>query len=283
MAHSGNFFVIFSIPKSAGQALASALDLGCPAAARGKRIPVSMSTKDGLHAVLPLRAEHLNDFPDGGWLHYHAPASFPTLQILGEFDLKYLVVVRHPADQLPAYWCHVRKHWAIEPPAPIKGHPDWIYAVPMAPHVRRYVEPSADVDEGLAHLIGDGYLFAVLQWMADWCVYRVPERSQVVRYEDYVRERRGTLKSIAQFLAPAVSFDDDAFNTAERALDQYRDGSLGWAPDWAYPRGYTGDIGIYRQYLSPKNFDAYRCVTSTFLKSYPGADQVLELYPDLIP
>lgn len=273
-----NFYIIFSLPKSGSQALAASLDQGFIPSPFGTRWPVSMNFPSGLHIELPIRHDILKFFPAGGWLHTHAGASFPSVDVLGRNGIKYLIVIRHPLDQVASYYCHVRKHSDL--PAEVPGHPGHRYCVPMAKLELRYFKPGADVDDGVCHLIESGYLYSVLKWITDWCTYRHQSLSMIVRYEDFVDRVVDCLQRIAAFMPSALRFGDTEIGKAVAEMERYRIQSIN-ARETDYPRGWTGKIGVRNTYFSKDNEEAAKKVVDGFLRSYNGAAQLEQLYPDL--
>ena len=53
------------------------------------------------------------------------------------------------------------------------------------------------------------------------------------------------------------------------------------APE-VYPRGYTGKIGVWKDYLNEDNKRAYDSVVNAFLKAHPHGKHLLEIYPNLV-
>jgi hypothetical protein len=53
-------------------------------------------------------------------------------------------------------------------------------------------------------------------------------------------------------------------------------------PSSNYPRGWTGSVGIWRQYLSEGNVHSYNRVVEGFLAHYPNAAPLSSVYPDLL-
>jgi len=49
-----------------------------------------------------------------------------------------------------------------------------------------------------------------------------------------------------------------------------------------YPRGWTGEIGVWEKYFSDKNKESYNSAMKRFLDYYPDAALLLDVYPDLV-
>jgi hypothetical protein len=48
-----------------------------------------------------------------------------------------------------------------------------------------------------------------------------------------------------------------------------------------YPRGYTGEIGVWQKYFLPVHVDQYKNVMTKYLDLMPNADLFKKLYPDI--
>jgi hypothetical protein len=50
----------------------------------------------------------------------------------------------------------------------------------------RFFAHSANIDDAIAHLIADGYLYHARAWIVSWELLRIRNTSIVVRYEDFI-------------------------------------------------------------------------------------------------
>lgn len=225
-----------------------------------------------------LRPEITVDFPEGGVLKYHTRATGKNLKVLDLLGVKYAILVRHPADQVVAAYWDVMK---VRDRKDLVSKQGWRYDH-LQPLDMGFFREDVSADEGIRHMIEDGYLNAVLEWIADWLRFRDLERSLVVRYEDFVSRREGTLSEISSFLlgremAPAT------LARCNSIADGYADRRLGDPDrDKKYPRGWSGRIGIREDNLSEQNKACYLSVVKGFLEHYPRASLVRDLYPDLL-
>jgi len=86
---------------------------------------------------------------------------------------------------------------------------------------------------------------------------------------------------ICDFLHPGHAIGPQA---AARAFDEasanYKSHTLSVNAATAYPRGWSGEIGIWKKYLSADNLAKYREVTSKFMLTHQFASALEQLYPD---
>jgi hypothetical protein len=252
------------------------------------------------HPQLPLTWDLLDNFPEGGTYKSHAP---PTTEgFLRAVGGKYVVLLRHPADFVPALYCHLQAELGGRPapahPAdalpveirqklaaawwddtPPRGAPvPWI--VTVAPLPRSIFAPGVLLDAAMDACITDGVLLKAMQWMADWLRYRDQERSIVVTYEDLMGTFEPTIERLCAFIRGEPPTDDILQYLKHVTREVAREGSEK-NPSY-YPRGWTGSIGIWRSYLSEDNVAAYNKVVRGFLAGYPNASLLASVYPNLL-
>jgi hypothetical protein len=233
--------------------------------------------------ILPLTFDLLDNFPDGGVLKTHAPMSRDTDTFLRIVDCHYILLLRHPADYIASLYCHGLRYgpdifidaraMARFPERAIQLQKLWLGSTDPC-----LLDPDTPIERALNILISDGPLLHGLQWMADWLAYRDDGRSIVIRYEDLMTDFDATIEKLSHFLRqkPAGRYLLDYLNHV-------------WTADAVkvhstqhYPRGWTGEPAIWRQYFSPENVSRFNTVCDGFLKSYPRADSIFDSYPDLM-
>ena len=227
---------------------------------------------------MPLHRDLGRIFPRGGYYATHAEASFPTLEVLHVTGAKYLVLTRHPLDQLVANYCHLAKYIAVAKTVP--AHPEFFYAIPQAVYRRKFFLPGMPPDEALAHLIEEGALEASLRWMADWAALRDREQSHLLCFEELLQEPGRLISDVCHFLRPGQPVTVEQADLAfDQASENYKSHTLSINMPTAYPRGWSGEIGIWQKYLSAENLAKYREVTGKFMRTYQFASALEELYP----
>ncbi len=273
------FFVLFSIPKSGSHTLTATLSTLLHPGRPRQKIPPALRFPSGLDRLMPLHRDLGRIFPRGGYYATHAEASFPTLEVLHVTGAKYLIMVRHPLDQLVANYCHLAKY--IGQAKTVPAHPEFFYAIPQAVYRRKFFLPGVPPDEGLAHLIEEGALEASLRWMADWAALRDAEQSHLCRFEDLLLEPGRTVDELCHFLRPGYSVGRaPAAHAFAQASKDYKSHTLSVNAATAYPRGWSGEIGIWKKYLSAENLAKYREVTGKFMLTHQFAGALELLYPD---
>jgi len=224
-----------------------------------------------------LRPEVVIDFPQGGVLKYHMHPNSSNLKVLDLLGTKYVVVCRHPADQLVALYCHYsgrndRESWISE------GN---ILYDPVYPLDGSVFELEGRPEEGLRYMIEEGYLAAVLKWASTWLKVRSQERSLVVRYEDFFTDQPETLRGIARFLG----ISEISSSTIEKCGEVADVSAFTRKTDInqeKYRKGWSGKIGVWRDYLSKSQVELYRNTITNFLQVDPNGRLLLDLYPDLL-
>jgi len=218
--------------------------------------------------VQTLRPELVLHLPDGGVVKRHFCANIESLGVLEWLGSKYVIMVRHPADHMAGMYAHLSEkigRWANYP-----AHP-----IPFS-----VCDKSVTPDQFIDTLINEGHLFTVLKWVADWLYARDQDNSKVMRYEDFVTQPREFYNSLSHFL-----YNKDVSEAAvEECLNTsngYHNAAERFGEERRYTGGYTGSIGIWKNYFSEKNKRDYTLQVNSFLNSYPLAKGILDLYPDI--
>lgn len=219
-----------------------------------------------------LRPDILIHRPNGGVVNRMFVPTSSQLAFLDALGAKYFIVLRHPADQLSAMYTYVPEQmtarWSNNP----------VFATPW--HL--YTE-DADKDDVVKALIEDGYLVSLLKFMADWLEKRDPERSMVLRFEDFIGDSHAFFSEISSFLYGVVP-DDELMSEIDSIAETSHAGRKRDNTEARrYTRGPTSRQGIWKQYLTRRDQEAYRRVVKGFLAVYPPAQRVLDIYPDLLP
>lgn len=297
-AGAGKFIFVAALPKSASSLMwlmVSALQeqngRADPGRQRG-RLP---------HPLLPLTWDLLDNFPEGGTFKSHAPAFATTSGFLRILACKYVVLLRHPADFIPALYCHIKGEFVgmpnSDPVGSLPAHTrkrviDWMGCNPasevgpeqwvetIAPVQRSIFAAGVPLEEALGCLIADGALLRAMQWMADWLRYRDEKRSIVITYEELMGDFNRTIERLATFVRGEAPTDDILTYLDHVTREVAREG-LAKDPE-KYPRGWTGEVGIWRQYFSENNMLSYDKVVGGFLSHYPNATRLASIYPDLL-
>ena len=226
----------------------------------------------GPNASWSLRPELTMDYLFGGIIKLPSPASAETLRVLDLLGSKHIVLLRHPADYLVALYCYYARIVGSEK-TPVEGQfQDLILRLENS-----LFSNLDDMDSTFSHLITRGYLLGSLSWMLDWLQFRNQERSMVVRYEDLISAPMETLDRVGKFLygKPLGGPASDACH----AIVSKTPHATAYAK--FYPRGYTGEIGVWQKYFLPVHVDQYKNVVTKYLDLMPNADLLKKLYPDI--
>ncbi|MDA2932866.1 sulfotransferase domain-containing protein [Acidobacteria bacterium AH-259-D05] len=202
-------------------------------------------------------------FSRGGVYKGHIEPLGKNLAVLNMYPFsRYILWFRDPKDQITAFFCRglqnidACKFTCI---FPFDGH-----------------RLSGDhISKSLNYLIEDGYLMHVLLFMGKWLHYRDETKSIVLTYERFKNAPILCLRNVAELLELNASDEtiDDIHNefatkTKKRNVDQN-----------AYPKGWTGKIGVWQDYFCDENYANYKKVCTNFLQSFPWAKRVTEIYP----
>ena len=231
---------------------------------------------------------------DGGIVSLHARPSGENLALLNLLGSKYVVNFRHPADNMVAIACG---KYGANPNYSKDGNWAFTYQDPVKSSL---YESEVDVKKKIGYLIHTGFLASTLSWIVGWLQFRDQQKSIVNRYEDFITDRRNSLVRIGKFLY-GCEIKDSVIEQCDYVADNW--GKRKWVQSQEeinsksgdrlasfasnsktnkYPFGWTGEIGVWRNYYSKENKDAFTSVVDGFLRSHPQADILLDFYPDLL-
>jgi Sulfotransferase domain len=279
-----SFIYVAALPKSASSLMwlvVSALQEESGRADPSKLPNVSPSP------FAPLQFELMDKFRQGGTFSGHAPLTFDTDLFLRGTQCRYVVHLRHPADFVVALLCHGRDaridrfipahlFARIDQPT-MDDRPRWSYALSAVDSST--FDEDTPLDEAITHLLRDGVLFKAMAWMCDWLAYRDPGRSIVSTYEGLMTDFEATIGRLCRFVRGTL-------------IDDYRIDYLRYVMNYEaekskqenlsrYPRGWTGEVGVWRRYFTSDHISIYNKTVTRFLMCYPKASALLAEYGDL--
>jgi hypothetical protein len=136
----------------------------------------------------------------------------------------------------------------------------------------------------LFHNRFNGCLGDVIEWLSGWLVaLKAYDRFCVMRYEDMVTDFNAHFNQIHMFLTGKSMDSKVAEIIAQRAERTKTGGDLqpGAVNARTYPRGYSGKIGIWRQYFTREDVEEYNTVVKNYIAYQPDASVLFDIYPDL--
>lgn len=228
---------------------------------RGLRYgPTELASESAMHGLIPLYA------PDGGVIRSPYLAFSGNQRYVLKLGSKVVLLCRHPADRLVARMCM---------------HPD-------AEGAKKFLE---DLENGVAfdsllNQHSNSSLRYDLEWLAGWLIARdiIGGHLYVARYEDMVVDPIRHFDGIHRFLTGKPITSTLEVTVQDRMSRTKSGGDLqpGSVEGRSYPRGYSGKVGVWRNYLSEKDIAIYNQIVCNFLTYEPSADRMLRLYPDLL-
>jgi hypothetical protein len=240
--------------------------------------PIKME-KVPANAFLPLTIDFLKHFPNGGTFKSHAPYEHHTDQFFKQTGCKYVVLLRHPADHLAGLYCHQRglRQMRHTREIPADRKTAWEFLAGPIPHGAFGNEP----DVAIGKMIDCGYLFKILQWMADWTTFRKPSQSRLIRYEDVITRFDEVVAELCWFIRGKAP-DDDLMKYLRHVFDHEISEGKQKSNLPKYPRGWTGHIGTWQDYFSREIAERFNDQVSRFMQCYPQASILSEAYPSLL-
>lgn len=205
-------------------------------------------------------------FPNGGVCRGVFQADRQNRWLLGDLGCRQIVLMRHPADRMVAQYC--MRHGELSAEQIIRDQEK------VFQDIFRGVDLPRTVD----------CLRANLEWMAGWVGVRTDERLLIVKYEDMMKDLTVHFAGIHDFLyakpmgATLEAILRETFSRSSEGGDL----QPGDRTKRVYAEGYSGKVGVWRDYLTKANIDTYNRVVERFLDSNAHAEELLRLYPDLL-
>ena len=260
--------LIFSIPKSASTNVARVLGLiNLELNGAGNGRPSNFIGGNGKVVNQMLCWSMFDELTKGEIVNSHtSPEGYNRYILENLSNVRYLILTRDPRDQIAAIFCHLLKDKNI--------------ALRKFDAFGAIGDLSAsDVDEGIRHLLEDGYLQRTLIWLEGWLSWRHKERSAVLSYEEFHSDRLGAIDNAAIFFfgRPIPEHMKDSL-TAELQKKGHAESQVDMRPE-IYPRGYTAGEGIWRSYFSESNTSRFQKIAGAMLTERSA---LLEHYPNLL-
>lgn len=237
-------------------------------------------------AYQPLHFDLMDMFPGGGVYTSHAPLNFDTNLFLRATLCRYIVHLRHPADYVVAQYCHgddggFPKFLPPDVLARLKFDEPrrWAYSI-SAMDADIFDRDNVSPDDAIGRMLRDGPLFRTLAWMCDWLTHRDPKRSIVSTYEGVMTDLDEAANRLCLFVRGAA-IDPYRLDYLRHVVASGAEAQAKKSPK-RYPKGWTGEVGAWRRYFNPDHVSLFNETARRFLDSYPGADALAAVYPDLL-
>ncbi|MEM7620072.1 MAG: sulfotransferase domain-containing protein [Pseudomonadota bacterium] len=225
---------------------------------RGLRYGPTEPAYGTFHGLIPLFA------PDGGILRGPFLGHAGNIRFVKELGAKVTFLCRHPADRLVARGCMTGDFFGL-------------------------TTSKEDVDSGevFSKLINEHALpqslSTELHWMVDWLEgLGHSERFHIMRYEDMMKDAKAHFEKLHKFITNAP-MSDETWLAIQSNMSRTSGGDLqpGNREERHYPKGYSGNIGVWRDYLSKDQITAYNDCVKRFVDYHPHSDILFTVYPDI--
>ena len=168
----------------------------------------------------------------------------------------YIVLLRSPKDQIAAEYCS----------ALYQGKDNRYNPIYRIDNTKVCAD---DVDGSIHYMITGGYLAHSLMWMTDWLRLRHKDRSFVLLYEDLMTQPLIVLRKLCDWAD--IDLPDDEIADIWRSLSQ-SEATKRKKPTSYYPRGWTGKVGVWRDYFSAANDKAFQRIYNSTVVGIDGWD-----------
>lgn len=225
---------------------------------RGLRYGPTEPAYRTLHGLLPMYA------PDGGVLRGPFLPTVGNSLFIREVGAKVALLCRHPADRLVARGCMTIGGLDVD-----------------------FTFEQVETGEAFQILITNHRLapslHEELNWLTGWLdASERSERFLLLRYEDMMADAQAHFDRLHRFVTGQPT-SAEVWELLQSRMMRTKGGDLqpGDRAARHYPKGYSGKVGIWRDYLSPENIAAYNEVVTRFMKYHPRADLLRETYPNI--
>lgn len=277
-----NFLYVAALPKSASSLMW--LIVSCLQEQSGRADPSKLP--DPLPSpYAPLQFNLLDRLKPDSAFSSHAPLTYDTDLFLRAMQCRYIVHLRHPADFIVSLYCHGAER---RPPTFVPPHvldrlivmdkPKWTYRLSAIDH-SVFDMTATTLEQSLSALLRDGALFNAMSWMSDWLAHRDPAVSTVSTYEALMTDFENAIDRLCVFVRGS-HIDNDRLSYLKH-VQQHGTMKSREHDSVRYPRGWTGECGVFRRYLNDEHISIYNDVVKRFMNSHPNGAKLAEVYGDL--
>ena len=230
--------------------------------------PLAMAGQAAFHFGLLLY------FPNGGVCRGEFHADPHTIWMLGRhLGCRTVVLTRHPADRMVALYC-MRREGLIKR----MSYRGFERIDQESVFSNLFSGTSISLPANI------GTLRRNLEWLESWVQPEAKEQSFLTRYEDMMDDAMAHFVRIHDFIYSSEMTGPLLKEIANALQQSGKEGNLqpGSSEGRVYPMGYSGKVGVWRDYLTPSNVETYNEVAKRFLEYSPYSDALLEIYPDLL-
>jgi len=212
---------------------------------------------------------------NGGIMRGIFDSSFSNLSFFNSrIKPKKIILFRHPADRLAALFC-----------MNLKGLLEWenrenVSEEYILSNMLRGKYETADSSYQI-YSIG---IKSTLEWMGGWVKKCKSKDILFCKYEGMVDNFENHFQEIYKFLFNKDLSKDllDEFKNTSYKTKEGGEHQPGDTKSRIYSKGYSGKVGIWRDYFSEKDIVFYNNTVEKYLSYCDEPDKMLELYPDLI-
>ncbi len=260
--HLGLPKTIFAVPKSASTNFARTLSM--VSNLKQKRPKYRIGNENKPIVTNDLRKDYFSEMSSRHLCSMHTIPNGLNLWYIDNVDMKYIILVRNPMDQLTAMYCHQLKSKNRE-----KGKYDYISPIPKF--------SGKDVDEDLELFINSDYIIDVLRWINNWEMFR-SNNSILLKYEYYCNCPVEMIRRAKMFFTN----EDLTGENKERIKSEIKKVGHGKSKKSInkdfYPRGYTMGEGVWKKYFNKRNKELYKQRVKT--ASY-DLSEIKKIYPEV--
>jgi len=202
----------------------------------------------------------------------HSPPDHEILKTVELLGIKSFVLLRHPADLIVANYCHHRGN-RVNP-----TRSGYVNAAISLLDIDKL--NSLNLEDGIEMLLNSLFLRESLDLMAKWLHFRDSDLSMVVRYEDYIGAYLAVFDEMLSFLYPSAVMGMRSIEPIADAFKGFLEQRKGH--EARYPKGYSGKVGVWKDYFTERNIHSYNRVVSGFIEHHPYASELCDYYDDLI-
>ncbi|MEM7620073.1 MAG: sulfotransferase domain-containing protein [Pseudomonadota bacterium] len=220
--------------------------------------PTEIGTEASIHGLIHMYA------PDGGvlrspFLPYHG--NYRRIKILKN---KVILLTRHPADRMVARVCMNNDSTGVK-----------LFNEKLAAGTAFNEMFELNINSSLRY---------DLEWMSGW-LFTLKHTGLLyqVRYEDMLKDPHKHFNGIHKFLTGQEITQSISDQISDKMSRTKSGGDLqpGATKARSYPKGYSGKVGVWRDYFNEKDIETYNKIVKSFLEYDPKAEGLLDIYPDL--
>ncbi len=232
--------------------------------------PISLAGGENMHLGM------LFYLLNGGVMRGTFAPSFSNEEVFkNQLNSKIIVLLRHPADRLVAQFCmYYAQLLEVKKNKNISDDDLLTYMIEGKYKNFNRSTHSSHAIEGIK---------STMEWIGGWVEKSRHSNVLFVKYENMMGNFDAHIQEIYQYLFNKNATENqlEEFKSTFQETKEGGKHQPGDTQARVYKKGYSGKVGVWKDYFSEKDIVIYNNLVKKYLDYYDKPEEILNLYPDL--